>query len=180
MTGAIFLELKKYVDSKFGGNTWTNLLASAGLAEKEYSILSEYPDGDAMALVSAAVKATGQSAADILEDFGAFIAPDLLDMFWGAIQPVWKTLDVIEHTEGTIHSVVRLKNPGARPPELQVTRPKTDEVIIDYRSPRRLCALARGIARGLAGHFKETVVIAEAECMHRGDARCLISVRLAH
>ena len=130
--------------------------------------------------MSAAEKATGQPAADILEDFGAFIAPDLPDMFWGAIQPEWKTLDVIEHTEGTIHSVVRLKNPGARPPQLQVTRPTPHEVIIDYRSPRRMCALARGISRGLAGHFHETVVITESEYMHRGDNRCLISVRLAH
>ncbi|MGH9318830.1 MAG: heme NO-binding domain-containing protein [Vicinamibacteria bacterium] len=179
MTGAIFLELKKYVDTKYGGSTWSDLLAQAGLAEKEFSILSAYPDEEAVALVGAAVKATGKSAADILEDFGAFIAPDLLDMFWGAIQPEWRTLDVIEHTERTIHSVVRLENPGARPPELQVTRPTLDEVIIDYRSPRRMCALARGIARGLAGHFAETVAIAEAECMHRGDSRCLISVRLA-
>ncbi len=178
MTGAIFLELKKYVDSKFGGNTWSQLLASADLPDKEYSVLAEYPDAEAFALVGAAVNATGKPAPAILEDFGVFIAPDLLEMFWGAIQPEWKTLDVIEHTERTIHSVVRLKNPGARPPELQVTRPARDEVLIDYRSARRLCALARGICRGLAGHFKEKVAITESECMHEGDSRCLISVRL--
>jgi len=179
MTGAIFVELKKYVDTKFGGNTWEELLAAAGLGGKEFQIMSEYPDTDAVALVTAAAAATRKPAGEILEDFGVFIAPDLLEMFWGAIQPEWRTLDVIEHTEQTIHSIVRLKDPGARPPALHVTRTSAGEVQIDYRSSRKMCALARGIARGIAGHFKEAITIGESECMHRGDSRCLISVRLA-
>jgi predicted hydrocarbon binding protein len=179
MTGAIFAELEKYVCARLGAHGWNDLRARAGLAGKEYSILKTYPDEDAAALVKAAVDATGKPAAELLEDFGAFIAPNLLEMFWGAIAPDWRTLDVIEHTERTIHSVVRLENESARPPELHVERPTPDEVVIDYRSPRRMCALAIGIARGLAGHFQESIEVSESECMHTGGDRCLISVRLS-
>ncbi len=177
MHGSIFLELKKYVETKLGPPAWTALVEKSGLKSGEFSPLQEYPDGDALALVTTAVAITGTPADALLEDFGAFIAPDLLEMFWGSIRPEWKTLDVIEHTEETIHRVVRLKNPGARPPELKVSRPSPDEVRIDYRSARKMCAVARGIARGMAAHFKETVVVSEPECMHRGDARCLIAVK---
>ena len=179
MTGAIFVELKKYVEARLGSDAWNHLLSAARLSGKEFSILEHYPDEHAVALVAAAVEATGKSAAEILEDFGTFLAPDLLEMFWGAIQPEWRTLDVIEHTEQAIHSVVRLENPGARPPELRVSRTSPSEVVIDYRSPRRMCALARGIARGLAAHFRESVEVSESECMHGGDERCLIAVRLS-
>ena len=52
------------------------------------------------------------------------------------------------------------------------------EVEIDYRSERKLCAVAKGVARGMAAHFDERISLEETECMHRGDARCLISVVL--
>jgi hypothetical protein len=67
----------------------------------------------------------------------------------------WRTLDVIQHTEETIHRVVRMRQPGAAPPRLRVDRASPDEVAIHYDSPRRLCAVARGIVRGVAKHFGE-------------------------
>ena len=177
MHGSIFLELRKYISTKHGTAAWETVQDKSGLKSREFSPLQEYPDSEAMALIAAAVAMTGTPADAMLQDFGAFIAPDLLAMFWGTIKPGWKTLDVIEHTEQTIHSVVRLKNPGARPPELKVLRISADEVRIDYRSARKMCAVAKGIARGLASYFKETVAVTEAECMHRGAPRCLITIK---
>ena len=110
MTGAIFAELEKYVSARLGPSAWSDLLARAGLAGKEFSFLESYPDEEAAALLGAAVEATGKPVAELLEDFGAFVAPDLLEMFWGAVEPEWRTLDVIEHTERSIHQVVRLEN----------------------------------------------------------------------
>jgi len=51
----------------------------------------------------------------LLEDFGALSRRILIDMYWALIEPEWKTLDLLEHTEEAIHKVVRLKNPGAQP-----------------------------------------------------------------
>jgi hypothetical protein len=34
-------------------------------------------------------------------------------MFGHLLLPEWKTIDVIDNTEGTVHTVVRVKNPGA-------------------------------------------------------------------
>src|SRR5438477_6191522 len=127
MHGTIFLELERYVDDRLGKKAWGTLLSGAGMQGRVFSLLQEYPDEDAVALVSAASRITGKPADVILEDFGAFIAEDLLQMYWGSVEPEWKTLDVIEHAEGTIHSIVRLKNPGAKPPKLEVSR-SGDEV----------------------------------------------------
>ena len=67
------------------------------------------------------------------------------------------TLDVIEHTEQTIHRVVRRRQPGALPPRLRTVRVGPKMVILTYDSPRRLCAVARGIARGVAARFAEAL-----------------------
>lgn len=177
MHGTIFVELKKYADTKLGAEAWPSLLREAGLGDRRYEAFETYPDQEAVTLVSLAGRITGLDVSVILEDFGAFIAPDLIDMYWGLIKPDWKTLDVIEHTETAIHQVVRLENPGAEPPRLQVDRSAPDEVVITYRSERRMCKVGEGIAKGLADHFQERIEVDQTSCMLRGDPLCSIRVR---
>ena len=51
-------------------------------------------------------------------------------------------------------------------------------MLIDYRSTRRLCQVAEGIASGLGVHYGEQVEVSQSQCMLRGDARCAITVTL--
>ena len=50
---------------------------------------------------------------------------------------------------------------------------------MNYDSPRKLCAVARGIARGIAAHFKEQLAVSDEHCMHRGDRECVMLFTLA-
>jgi hypothetical protein len=178
MHGIIFTELKKFVDTKLGGDAWTGLLQEAGLRMKVYMPIHAYPDQDAVALVSTAAKMTGQPVDAVLQDFGEFIAPDLLRMYGALLKKEWKTLDILEHTEETIHRVVRAKNPGAEPLQLQSTRLSATTLVIAYTSNRRMCGVAKGIVPGIAAELGEKVVVSESTCMLRGGTKCEISVRL--
>jgi hypothetical protein len=178
MHGTIFVELQKYVQTKLGTEAWMTLRREAGITRNEpYDPFQSYPDEEVGALVGTASRITGTPAQALLEDFGEFIAPDLLDMYWGVIAPEWRTLDVLEHTEKTIHDVVRLNHAGATPPYLHASRNAPDEVTILYTSPRRLCSVAKGITRGIARHYEETVTIEDPRCMLRGDDDCLLVVK---
>jgi len=177
MHGTIFSELEKFVGARLGSEAWATLKTKAGLeAGKTYDPLSTYPDAELTALVVTGSEITGIPVPALLEDFGEFIAPDLLEMYWGAIEPGWRTLDVIEHTESTIHTVVRMNQAGATPPYLHATRTAENEVTVVYTSARRLCAVARGITRGIAKHYDESIDMKDVACMHRGDAECVIVV----
>ena len=178
MHGIIHLELKRFLETRLGSVVWLKLLEQAGVSTTlPYVHLGPYPDEELGAIVAAAARATATSVEAVLEDFGEFIAPSLIATYRRLIRPEWRTLDVLANTEQTIHEVVRLRNPGARPPLLRCARPTPDEVIITYSSLRRLCTLARGIIKGIAGHYGERVEITEATCMHRGAAACILSVR---
>ena len=178
MHGTIFVELQKYVETKLGVEAWTTLKREAGVTrEQPYEPFEIYPDEEVGALVGTASRITGTPAQALLEDFGAFIAPDLLDMYWGVIAPEWRTLDVIENTERTIHDVVRINQKGATPPYLHATRVAPDQVNIVYTSARRLCSVAKGITRGIAQHYDEAVTIEDPRCMLRGDDDCLLIVK---
>lgn len=178
MHGKIFVELKKFVESQSGPDAWSQLLSDAGLGSKMYMPVTEYPDQEIVAIVSAASRATGKSIPELLEAFGEFIVPALLGMYYSLINPEWKTLDVIEHTEDSIHKVVRIKNPGALPPQLKTTRISANEVKLLYSSPRKMCSIARGIARGLARRYDEQLTITETQCMNNGSSRCELTFRV--
>jgi len=49
-------------------------------------------------------------------------------------------------------------------------------ISIVYTSPRRLCAMLRGLVEGTARHYGETVHIEERSCMHRGDEACTFEI----
>jgi hypothetical protein len=174
MHGIVFGELKQYVAARLGDTAWGELLTDAAIGPKLYLAIQEYPDEELGAILQAASRRTGLSAADLLQDFGDFIGPHLVHMYRMYILPEWKTLDVIEHTEERIHKMVRLQHRGARPPYLSTTRRGDDEIVIHYSSARRLCALAKGIAKGIARHYGETVEIRDLTCMHKGAETCEI------
>ena len=96
------------------------------------------------------------------------------------IKPAWKTLDIIEHTEAVIHTVVRVNQTDAKPPELKCRRIGPHEVELRYDSPRRLCHLARGIISGIAHKYHDNIKIVEFECMHRGAPACVMHIRDTH
>jgi predicted hydrocarbon binding protein len=176
MHGIIFSEIKKYATAKLGPEAWNKLLEESGIGFKVYMVTNEYPDSEAVALVAAASRSTGIPVAGVLEDFGAFIVPDLLMTYGASVRPEWKTLDVLENTENVMHAAVRVRNHNAQPPRLVCERVGPHEVVINYSSQRKMCALAKGIVKGIAGHFKEAVSISEPQCMLKGDPTCKLVV----
>jgi len=175
--GMIFSELQSYAEDKLGPGSWNAVLKRAGLEQSVYLPIQEYPDCEASALIAAVSAVTRRNLSVVLEDFGEFIAPALIKLHGHLLLPEWKTIDVIDHTEGTIHSVVRMKDPAADPPHLTTKRLGPDEVLLIYTSPRKMCALAVGISKGLAKRFEETIVANHRMCMHRGAPRCEIIFR---
>jgi hypothetical protein len=178
MNGTIFMELGKYAETKLGAQAWKKLLDEAGLGFKLYLPVADYPDQEATALIAAASRITGTPAPVLLEDFGEFLVPDLIKLFGHLIKPDWKTIDLIANTESTIHEALRRTTPAVRPPVIGCERPNPREVIITYESKRKMCHLAKGIAKGIANHYGEQVIIAESSCMLRGGPNCKISVKL--
>ena len=179
MHGTIFMELRKYVETKLGKGEWRKLLDEVGLGTRLYLPIEDYPDQEAISLMTAASRMTRTPADAMLEDFGEFIAPDLIKLFGYLVNPEWKTIDLIANTEQAIHQVLRDTTSKVTPPELKCTRPSPGEVIITYTSQRKLCAMAKGIAKGFAKHYHERIQITEPTCMLKGAPKCEIRVKLA-
>lgn len=178
MHGVIMSELKNFVTDNYDKSTWNLLLRKAELWPRLYVPVADYPDSEAVSLVTKASEMTQTAPTKILESFGEFVVGGLLRMYRPLIRGEWRTLDLIENTETAIHTAIRLRDKRAKPPNLRCERVSPAEVIVHYASERKMCSVARGIARGVANHYGDTVTITEKTCMHRGDDHCQISIRL--
>lgn len=176
MHGSIFWVFRDYAEATHGTGTWLKLLKDAGLTEKVY-LQQVYSDTEMVSLITAASALSGKAVPVLLEDFGEFLAPSLISMYGHLMKRGWRTLDIIEHTEATAHSAVRRAEAGAAPPFLRTKRSGQEELTLIYSSPRKLCSLAVGVAKGLGKHFKEEVTIQHSVCMLRGDAACEIVIQ---
>jgi tRNA A-37 threonylcarbamoyl transferase component Bud32 len=176
MHGLIFLQLQRFARKQGSIIAWERLLREAQLPVKSYSPARAYPDEEMFALVGAASRLLDIPMGAVLEAFGEFVAPEFIRLYGNLIEPQWKTLDLIEHTEQMIHTAVRVGNPGALPPVLTCVRSTPDELQIVYGSERQLCSIAKGIVKGVARHYGETVNITEDACMLRGDPFCAMQV----
>ena len=176
--GTIFTLLKRYVQTQYDHSTWVRLIEVSGLSAVDFDHRNVYPDEHMYALVGKAAEMTGLSADELHEKFGEYLVPDLLYMYQKLIQPEWRTLDMLEHTEAVMHTRVRADHAGYRPPVLDVRRVSPREALIEYVSPRRMGALAVGIVRGLARYFdEEDYIVIEPVTSENGE-RVQIRVHL--
>jgi heme-NO-binding protein len=175
MHGIILTELKKYVDSRVDTLGWNEILRQARVEPKLYMPVGVYDDAEAVAIVAAAAQAVGIGVGELLEDFGEFIAPHLIELYKPLIRKEWRTLDLLLNTESNIHQVVRLRNPGAQPPQLRFVQTGPNELLFVYDSPRRMSSLAKGIIRGVAKYYGEAVRIDETH-FPQGSCEMLIRV----
>ena len=176
MHGLIHIELERYGRERAGDAAWEEAVTHAGLADRTYVASARYDDSEAMALVVALSKITEIGPQALLEEFGEALAPTLLADYAHLVPDDWRTLELIENTEGLIHTALRAGDDAAHPPMLRVVRRGANEVLLIYASERRMCGVAKGIARGVAAHYGEPIEVVEESCMLAGASSCSIAI----
>ena len=147
MHGVILYHLRQFAVERFGPDCWDNAQAAAGLEERVYVPVRLYPDGDMDALVAALEDETALHRNDLLEAFGKWVIPPLINMYRALIPRHWNARDFLLNVEEQVHQkVVRLKDPEARPPRIEVRELAPGVLEIGYRSHRDMSALALGEA----------------------------------
>jgi nitrite reductase (NADH) large subunit len=178
MHGILFVQLKKFIDRDLGGASWSALLDQTGLKGNFYLPLQDYPDDELFSLIRASSDMFGLDIQTFLMLFGQTMVPDLLSLYHRQIRPEWSLIELLKHVETTIHSVVRLRNPRATPPQLRIKSDHENKVAIHYSSPRKLCSLAIGLIQGLAVEYNTPLYIEHPSCMLHGDSECVTVISL--
>ena len=174
MHGLIFASFRDYLLTEHGSDVANVVLAG----EPQYTLSEAYPDEQFLALFERACQRTELPAEQMLFDFGVFTAATTFARLYSVLFKMSPTARAFLLTvETPIHDTVRVALPDARPPQLAVTDLGEDGLEIVYTSPRRICAMLRGLVEGTGRVYDERLEIEEPECMHRGDPACRVVVR---
>lgn len=179
MKGIIFNLLEQVVSQERGEDAWDALLESASL-DGVYTSLGNYPEAQLVTLIHVMSATSNRSPEDVLRFFGTQAIPLLANKYPVFFEGHRSVRTFLLTLNDVIHPEVRKLYPGANVPEFTYAATSGDTLTMTYASPRRLCALAEGLIAGAAAHYGDRVEIAQFECMHRGDERCVFQISFLH
>jgi len=179
MYGVMFGFLREYVIKKHGGEeTWRSLLKASGeSAYKMHFATKDYPDAEIVAIATSAATALKMPLADVLEDFGSYVGPRLIEFYHPYIENNDQDVfSIVQYAGGHIHDQLHEHNPERKPPQLSADIIDPEHMTAHYKSERKLCAVVRGVLRGLGEKLGEGLYITETQCMHNGADECRFDV----
>lgn len=174
MHGLIFASFRDYLLTEHGSALANDVLAG----EPQYTLSEAYPDEQFLVLLERACERTGLTSDELLYEFGVFTTETTFARLYAILfKHSASARDFLLTVEEPIHDVIRVALPDARPPRLDVTDLGADGLEIVYASPRRICAMLRGLVEGTGRVYGETLVVEELECMHHGAPACRHRIR---
>lgn len=178
LKGVVFNLLEELIRREKGEEAWDDLLRTANV-DGAYTSLGSYADSELVRLVHAAAAATGLAASEMLRWFGQHSIPLLAARYPQFFDTQSSTRGFLLTLNDIIHPEVRKLYPGADVPVFDFDTSSTDVLVVGYRSPRKMCALAQGFTEGAADHFQEAVSFEHPACMLRGDPKCIFHLRFS-
>lgn len=177
MKGIIFTTLSDMVEEKYGLATWQSLLDKTKPEnEGAYTAGGTYSDVELSSLIHELSQEIKVDVSELMESFGEYMFPVLAQKYTYFIPEGTNLKDFLKSIDSIIHIEVRKLVPDSQLPEIQYIDPCTDELIMLYRSPRKLCHLAVGLTKGAAKYFNENIQIKQTKCMHNGEDHCRLEV----
>ena len=173
VTGIIFNLLEEAVVRRYGPEAWSAMLAHVG--SSGYLPFDRYPDEDLFVLLEALPVDIETTAPERLRWFGRAAVPLLAERYPMIFAPH-------RSAESFLLTLNQLLHPGGPPAsaqngplDLEVLESGPDaDLVLGYRSTRRLCALAEGFVFGAADWYGERVRISQPRCMLEGEERCAL------
>lgn len=178
MKGLIFDLLRTIVEADHGEDAWDDAIDRAGV-DGVYTAVGKYPDVEFTTLLDHVPFEHAAATDDPLRWFGRRAMPELArayPMFFRGHDSLATFLPTLNDV---IHAEVRKLYPDADVPDFRMSGDVEQMLVLEYRSPRRLCALAEGFILGAADHFDEQVAVGQPDCMLRGDEHCTLECRIA-
>lgn len=173
MKGIVFNIFEEFVTENWGEDTYEEILDATSLKTDEPFVApGAYPDEDLMSLVATAVDQLGVPLPDALRAFGRFCFPGLARAYPIFLDGHTDAKTFLLTVETVIHVEVRKLMPDASPPRFDYEDPGPDQLVIQYKSTRKLCHLMAGLLDGVGDHFGIEIESQQTECVLDGAPHC--------
>lgn len=179
MKGIVFTLLNDMVVEKFGLDTWEQLLSRVQPSSGgSYTAGDTYPYDELQALVVELAKLKEADPNTLVQAFGEYMFPVLANKYPIFFEKNINFKDFLKSIHDVIHIEVKKLYHDASLPVIRYEEPAPDTIILNYRSPRKLCFLAMGLVHGAAKHFNVPITMSQPVCMHDNADHCRLEIKL--
>ena len=175
MKGVVFNLLEQVVTSAYGVDAWDKLLDGSRVTGI-YTSIGSYPDEELERLVESACGMLDVSRDAVLRWFGQQAIPLLAQAYPAFFETHETARTFVSGINHVIHAEVRKLYTGAECPHFNIRDNRPGVLAMDYRSSRRMCALAQGFVEGAAQFYCEEVEFRHVTCTANGDERCRFEI----
>lgn len=154
MKGIVFTEFIGFVTDRYGEDAVDDIIEACALPSGgAYTSVGTYDHTEMRALCRALAAHTGEPVAGLVKSFGIQLSGTFARGYPDFFSRCDHYFDFLESIEGHIHVEVRKLYPDAELPTFTVQERSESRLVMDYRSVRRMGALAEGLIAGSAPRF---------------------------
>jgi predicted hydrocarbon binding protein len=173
MKGVIFNLLEDFIIEGWGDDVYDEILSRCSLRTTEPFIgPGTYDDADLLAIVAQAAETLGLTVPEAVRAFGRYCFSGLARKFPVFLEGHRELKTFLKSIDEVIHVELKKLVPEAEPPKITFVDPAPNELILTYRSRRRLCPLMAGLLEGAAAYFGTPLEYRETKCTSQGADAC--------
>lgn len=160
----IFSKLCDFIEENYGAELFITIHKEAGLTAEMLTTNPKLPGDDIVDLIDATSKILNLEREFVLESFGMYLAPTLLNFYKSHINKKANSIDLIEQFAKLVNETDLTK--------LKITRDGLNKLSLMYSSRREMIGLGVGVIKAIAKECKESVII-ERKKITEGTLLCL-------
>ena len=161
MLGIIFTNLVEMIETEISAEMADEILDEAELStDGAYTSVGHYPFEDVLAIVTLLSEKTDTPIPDLIFAFGQYLFPKLVAGHQHILPENVNLMDLLGQLDSNIHVEVLKLYPNATLPTFTILEQTTDNIVLEYGSPRQLDTLAAGLITGGSQYFDVDIDIA--------------------
>ena len=178
MKGIVFILLNEMIEKEHGIEVWDALLDEVEpKCEGVYIATNNYPDEEMVAFVLSISKHLSLPSSHVTKHFGRFLFDELNERYAVFTEQCTDYFEFLDSIENVIHKEVRKLYQDVSLPTLDCDIRDEHELLMNYKSPRKLCFLSEGLIQGAAEYYNEKITLTHERCMHDGSDHCEIRIK---
>ncbi len=153
MHGLMFREFFLFAEDATSEGFVADMIKAVG-AEDDYNEAGPFDHETLISMMEYLARQTGYEFPDLCNDFGRRMFKRFTILHPDFFAEQTMALDFLQGIEAHIHEQVRTLIPKSRPPRMDVTRPRPNELIMHYQSDRPFADLCAGLIEAALEHFE--------------------------
>ncbi len=169
MKGTITNCLAELVETQFGKEKWSAILADAALSARATSFrmtVSDVPEDQVGRLLESTCKVLGINAAQAADAFGEYWCCTYAPRVYQQIVNRFKNARDMILGMDEVHVEMTKTIPNARPPRFNYKWENPNTLVVEYKSSRNWVDIYAGLVRGVGKHFKEKLSVTKIDSSH--------------